>query len=119
MAVTKRWQAHKRLIIVASGIGVAAGVSRWVMIVSGFHPLSIPIGVMSCSVFLMVGMTYDLVTRRSIHPVYWVGIASFVFVMAPLLPQLSEETVAWVNQWLAALGEQLGFLYSPEPTVEF
>ncbi len=119
MALTKRLQAHKRLIIVASGIGVAAGLSRWIMIVTGFHPLSIPIGVLSCSVFLLVGLAYDIVTRRLVHPAYLVGLATFIFVMVPLLPQVSESNVAWVNQWLAALGEHIGFLYDPEPTVEF
>ncbi|MDJ0758607.1 MAG: hypothetical protein QNJ19_04370 [Woeseiaceae bacterium] len=119
MALKHQWEAHKRLMVVASGIGVAAGLSRWVMIVSGFHPLSIPIGVLSCSIFLLIGAAYDAVTRRSIHPAYWVGLASFVVVMIPLLPQVSEGNVEWVNQWLAALGEQLGFLYEPEPTVEF
>ncbi len=118
-ALTRQWDAHKRLMIVASGIGIAAGLSRWVMIVSGFHPLSIPIGVLSCSVFLVMGAAYDAATRRSIHPAYWVGLASFVVVMIPLLPQVSEGNVEWVNQWLAALGERLGFLYKPEPTVEF
>lgn len=119
MALTNRWQAHKRLMIVASAIGVGAGISRWVMILSGFHPLSIPIGVLSCSVFLLIGIAYDAITRRSVHPAYWVGLSTFVFVMIPLLPQVSEGNVVWVNQWLAALGEQLGFLYDPEPTVEF
>lgn len=119
MALTNRWQAHKRLMIVASGIAVGAGVSRWVMVISGFHPLSIPIGVLSCSIFLLIGMAYDAATRGSVHPAYWVGLSTFVFVMIPLLPQVSEGNVAWVNQWLAALGEQLGFLYDPEPTVEF
>ena len=119
MALTKRLQAHKRLLIVASGIGVAAGLSRWIMVVSGFHPLSIPIGVLSCSVFLLIGLAYDVVTRRFVHPAYLVGLATFLFVMIPLLPQVSESNVAWVNQWLAALGEHIGFLYDPEPTVEF
>ena len=119
MALTNRWQAHKRLMIVASGIGVGAGISRWVMFLSDFHPLSIPIGVLSCSIFLLIGMVYDSLTRRSVHLAYWVGLSTFVFVMIPLFPQVSEDNVAWVNHWLAALGEQLGFLYNPEPTVEF
>lgn len=119
MALTNRWQAHKRLMIVASGIGVGAGISRWVMILSDFHPLSIPIGMLSCSIFLLIGMAYDVVTRRSVHLAYWVGLSTFVFVVIPLMPQVSEDNVAWVNQWLAAMGEQLGFLYDPEPTIEF
>ena len=119
MALLNRWDAHKRLMVVASGIGVGAGVSRWVMVLSGFHPLSIPIGLLACSMFLMIGVIYDAVTRRSVHPAYWVGLSTFVIVIIPLMPQVSEGNVAWVNQWLAALGEQLGFLYDPEPTVEF
>lgn len=119
MAMTNRWHAHKRLMVVASGIGVGAGVSRWVMVLSGFHPLSIPIGVLSCSLFLVIGIAYDAVTRRSVHPAYWLGLLAFGLVMIPLIPQVSEGNVAWVNQWLAALGEWVGFLYEPEPTVEF
>ncbi len=118
-ALTRRLDAHKRLMIVASGIGVAAGLSRWIMIISGFHPLSIPVGVLSCSVFLFIGLAYDIVTRRQLHPAYLIGLATFVVVMVPLLPQVSEGNVASVNQWLAALGEQIGFLYDPDPTVEF
>ena len=119
MALTNRWEAHKRLMIVASGIGVGAGISRGAMFLSDFHPLSIPIGMLSCSIFLLIGMVYDAVTRRSVHLAYCVGLATFVFVMIPLFPQVNEGNVAWVNHWLAALGEQLGFLYKPEPTVEF
>jgi len=52
MAVTNRFAAHKRLMVIASGIGVGAGVSRWVMVISGFHPLSIPVGVLSMPVVL-------------------------------------------------------------------
>jgi hypothetical protein len=118
-ALKGRHQAHKRLLIVASSVAVAAGVARWVMVISGFHPLSIPVGVLACSFFLLIGVVYDAVTRRSVHPAYWAGIAAFIFILIPLFPQVSEDNVAWVNQWLAVLGEQLGFLYSPEPTVEF
>ena len=119
MALTGRMQAHKRLMIVASAIGIGAGFFRLILFLSGFHPLSLPAGVLSCSLFIVVGMAYDRITRRSVHPVYWIGLAAFVVVMLPLLPQVSEDNVAWVNRWLAALGEQIGFLYDPEPTVEF
>jgi hypothetical protein len=53
-----------------------------------------------------------------VHPVYWIGLAAMFAVEVPLLPQVSEGTVAWVNGWLAALGDRIGFLYVPEPTVE-
>jgi hypothetical protein len=119
MAIKNRLQAHKRLIIVASAIGLGAGFFRLILFLSGFHPLSLPIGVLACSVFIFAGVVYDWFTRRSVHSVYWIGLVAMFAVEVSLLPQVSEANVAWVNQWLAALGEQVGFLYSPDPTVEF
>lgn len=119
MAVTNRLQAHKRLIIVASAIAIGAGFFRLILFTSGFHPQSLPIGVLACSLFILVGIVYDWITRRHVHPVYLVGLVVMLVVEVSLLPQVNEAGVAWVNQWLAALGERLGFLYDPEPTVEF
>ncbi|MDZ7671038.1 MAG: hypothetical protein U5Q16_17050 [Gammaproteobacteria bacterium] len=119
MALTQRLQSHKRLMIVASAIGLGAGFFRLILFTSGFHPLSLPVGVLACSLFIVVGMIYDLVTRRAVHPVYWIGLAAMLAVEIPLLPQINPEGVAWINQWLAAIGEHLGFLYVPDPTVEF
>lgn len=119
MAIKNRLQTHKRLIIVASAIGLGAGFFRLILFLSGFHPLSLPVGVLACSFFIFIGVVYDWFTRRHVHPVYWIGLAAMFAVEISLLPQVSEANVAWVNQWLAALGEQMGFLYTPEPTVEF
>lgn len=119
MAFKNRMEAHKRLIIVASAIGLGAGFFRLIFFLSGFHPLSLPTGVLACSLFILIGVVYDWVTRRSIHPVYWIGLLAMFVVEVSLLPQVSETNVVWVNQWLAVLGEQIGFLYDPEPTVEF
>jgi hypothetical protein len=118
MAMTNRMQEHKRLIVVASAIGLGAGFFRLVLVLSGHHPLSLPIGVLACSSFILAGAAYDWFSRGSVHPVYWIGLAAMFAVEVPLLPQVSEGTVAWVNGWLAALGDRIGFLYVPEPTVE-
>lgn len=119
MAMTNRMQAHKRLIIVASAIGLGAGFFRLILFLSGFHPLSLPVGALSCSLFILIGVVYDRFTRQSVHPVYWIALVALFAVEIPLLPQVSEANVAWVNQHLAALGELIGFLYEPAPTVEF
>lgn len=119
MAVKNRLQAHKRLMIVASAIAIGAGFFRLILFTSGFHPLSLPIGVLACSLFIVIGIVYDLIARRRVHPAYLVGLVAMLAVEISLLPQVNEAGVAWVNQWLAALGGQLGFLYDPEPTVEF
>lgn len=44
MAVTNRLQAHKRLIVVATAIGLGAGFFRLILFLSGFHPMSLPVG---------------------------------------------------------------------------
>lgn len=119
MAMKGRLQSHKRLIIVASAIGLGAGLFRLILFLSGFHPLSLPAGTLSCSLFIVIGIVYDLFTRRAVHAVYWIGLVALFAVELPLLPQINSDAVAWINERLAAMGEHLGFLYHPEPTVEF
>ncbi len=119
MATRSQIEAHKRLIVVASAIALGAGFFRLILFLSGFHPLSLPIGVLACCLFILAGIVHDLVTRGSVHPAYLIGLFAMLAVEVSLLPQVSEANVNWVNQWLASLGEQLGFLYDPEPTVEF
>lgn len=119
MAMKNRLQSHKRLIIVASAIGLGAGFFRLVFFLSGFHPLSLPAGVLSCSLFIIIGIAYDRFTRGAVHPVYWVGLVALFAVTIPLLPQINGDTVAWINQGLAAVGGHLSLLYQPDPTVEF
>lgn len=118
-AMRGRFQAHRRLIIVASAVGLGAGLARVIMIVSGFHPASIPAGTLGCGLFIIIGMCYDWYTRRAVHPVYWTGLAALLVVEISVLPQVNADAVVWINQGLAAIGDHLGFLYQPHPTVEF
>lgn len=119
MAIRNRFQAHKRLIIVASSIGLGAGFFRLIFFLSGFHPMSLPVGVLSCSLFIITGMVYDRIANKSVHPVYWVGLLAMLVLEVSLLPQWNAELVARINEVLAAIGEHLGVFYQPEPTVEF
>lgn len=118
MAIKNRLQYHKRLIIVASSIGLGAGFFRLILFMSGFHPMSLPIGVLSCSIFIIFGIVYDLITYKYVHPVYWVGLIGMLIVEVSLLPQINGEFVAWINEGLAAIGEYLKIFYPPVPTVE-
>lgn len=118
-AIRNRLEAHKRLIIVASAAGMGAGLARVIMITTGFHPLSIPAGTLGCSLFIIIGIAYDGFTRRAVHPVYWIGLAALLVLEISVLPQVSGDAGAWINQGLAAIGERLGVLYQPHPTVEF
>jgi hypothetical protein len=119
MATRNRLEAHKRLIIVASAAGMAAGFSRVIMLLSGFHPLSIPAGSLGGGLFILLGMSWDWWSRGAVHPAYLVGLAALLLVEIPLLPQVNAGAVDWINQWLAMMGDHLGILYEPHPTVEF
>lgn len=119
MALTDRLEAHRRLIVVASAIALGAGFFRLILFLSGFHPLSLPVGVFACSLFILIGIVYDWITRRAVHPAYWVGLVALVAVQALLLPQVNGDAVASINEGLAVIGEHLGVFYEPEPTVEF
>lgn len=57
--------------------------------------------------------------KRLMIVVSAVGLVTMLAVEIPLLGQVNADGVAWLNQWLAAIGEQLAFLYVPDPTVEF
>lgn len=115
MAIKNRLQSHKRLIIVASAIGLGAGVFRLILFLSGFHPLSLPVGVLGCSLFIIIGIIYDGITHRFVHPVYWVGLAIMLVVEVSLLPQVNGEFVLWINEGLATIGEYLIDFYPAEP----
>lgn len=119
MAIKKRLQTHKRLIIVASAIALGAGFFRLILFLSGFHPLSLPAGTLGCSLFIVIGIAYDWFAHHKVRRVYLIGLVAMLVVEISLLPQLNSETVAWINQGLAALGEQLNALYLPDPTIEF
>lgn len=119
MAVRNRFQAHKRLIIVASAAGLGAGFSRVVMFLTGFHPLSIPAGTLGCALFITIGMVHDRFTRGAVHPGYWIGLVALLVIEVSVLPQVNGEAVNWINLRLAAVGDHLGILYEPHPTVEF
>ena len=119
MAVKRKIQAHKRLIIIASSIALGAGFFRLILHLSGFHPLSLPTGVLACSLFIVIGIVYDWLAHGKVHPVYWIGLGALFVVEGSLLPQLNSELVALVNERLALIGQHLAVLYQPHPTVEF
>lgn len=118
-AVQRRIESHKRLIVVASAVGLGAAFARLVMYLSGFHPLSLPAGALGCSLFIVIGMVYDWSRRRRVHRAYWIGLLTMLAVEAAVLPQLNPGLVDWMDARMASVGERLGVLYRPDPTVQF
>lgn len=87
-AYRKKPEVHKRLMIVTVIITAGPGIARIPFLTT------IPqIVAAACAPFLL-GMAFDGVTRRRVHPVYVIGLATFLasMVRAPL-----RSSEAWIN----------------------
>lgn len=95
----RRTEIHKRLIVVGTAILLIAAVHRMV-ILGGRPPPLLPLLAVWLSPILM-GMAYDFVRRRMVHPVYLLGIA---LVLAMKFGRgWIKDTEAWsaFTLWLA------------------
>ena len=52
-----------------------------------------PISAVIGFAFLFIPPIYDIVTRRRLHRVYWIGIP--VFILSTILTGMISETSAW------------------------
>jgi len=92
----RRPQAHKRLMLAATVAGLMPpGISR----LPGVAGHDGAIAALAIA-FLLVGPTYDLATRRRIHPAY-AGLLLAILIVPPVVLQLSG-TEAWhaVAAWM-------------------
>lgn len=65
---------HKRFMIVAASTVIAAGTWRVIVGAFGYAGWAMPAAVAATKLFIIAGMIHDLVTRRSIHPAWWIGL---------------------------------------------
>lgn len=101
IAYRRRPETHKRLIVLAAVAIILPAASRLVHAIFGFQVL----------LFLLVwwspvllAMGYDLVTRRRIHPAYFLGfLILFLRVASQFLVIESESGVEFGRSVLAAL----------------
>ena len=92
-----------QLIVVASAIALGAPDSFDLFVfLSGFHPLSLPIGTLGCSLFIVIGIAYDWYIHHKVHRAYLIGLITLIVVEVSLLPQLNGETVALINEGLGS-----------------
>jgi uncharacterized membrane protein YozB (DUF420 family) len=84
-------ETHKRLMILLFVGGLLGVVLARVP-----GPLNSMVGF----AFLLIPPIYDMVTRRRIHLVYWIGIP--IFIMSTILAGVIGETAAWKSfaDWL-------------------
>jgi hypothetical protein len=88
----RRPELHKRLMLVAITILIDSSVSR----------IEVPYRELIWAAPILLGIGYDLISKRMLHPVYVLGLAT-IYLM--LLRRFFVNTEAWrgISGWLIAL----------------
>ena len=92
-------EIHKRLIVVATTILLIAAVHRMTFL--GGRPPPVPQLLLVWLSPIALGMTYDYVKRRIVHPVYLLGIAAVFLLKFGRLPLRNTEAWRDFTHWLA------------------
>jgi len=107
----QRPEWHKRLMISAAATVIAAGVWRlWVAAV-GFEDWAMPAALASTKLFIVAGMIHDVVTRRAIHPAWWIGLVVSSVVEAASLLVVGTPLEQPVAQAIASFAVVFGWMY--------
>jgi hypothetical protein len=82
-------EIHKRLMLLATVALLFAAVARMAFLHDSLA-VALPVWLSP----LLLGIVYDAIRRRRVHPVYWVGLA--VLIIAPLRFALAQSE-AWLR----------------------
>jgi hypothetical protein len=107
----KRSDWHKRFMMVAAATVIAAGTWRIITAAFGFGDWTMPVAVAVTNVFIVAGMIHDLITRRSIHPAYWIGLLTAGAVEAGSFLIVGSPAELPVASAIALFAEAFGWLY--------
>jgi hypothetical protein len=83
-------EIHKRLMVVATTLLLTAAIARMQFLGT---PVPLTIFVLVWLLPIFVAMVYDFVTKRLIHPVYLIGLASLAVM------RLSKPVIANTDEW--------------------
>lgn len=102
---------HKRFMITAAATVIAAGAWRLWVQAFGFHDWAMPAALASTKLFIVVGMIHDVVTRRAIHPAWWIGLGVSSVVEGASLIVAGTPLELPVAQAIASFAGVLGWMY--------
>jgi len=102
---------HKRFMIVAAATVIAAGMWRVIVAAFGFEDWAMPAAVGATKLFIVAGMIHDLITRRSIHPAYWVGLITTLVVEFGSFAIVGSAAEGPVASTIALFAVAFGWLY--------
>jgi hypothetical protein len=94
IAYRRRPEVHKRLIVLATVALAFAAAGRMIAFIGFLPALVVWLSP------LVAAMVYDRITRRRVHPAYWIGLASLL-VFLPRLAAGASET--WMRVGRAIL----------------
>jgi hypothetical protein len=111
-----RPEIHKRLMVIASASATPAAVFRIIVGLSGYYWLQTPAWVMLAafflpSIFILIGIIYDLAAFRSVHRVYLVGLPIVIGFYALGLGLAGTAPGEAVSRFIALFSHVFGFLY--------
>ncbi|MEQ1491262.1 MAG: hypothetical protein ABL932_12010 [Terricaulis sp.] len=102
---------HKRLMITAAATVIAAGAWRLWVGAFGFHDWAMPAALASTKIFIVAGVVHDLITRRSVHGAWWVGLIVSSLVEAASLMIVGTSLEAPVAGIIASFADLFGWMY--------
>ncbi len=102
---------HRRLMLSAAATVIAAGVWRIWVGAAGFHDWAMPAALATTKLFIVAGMIHDLMTRRRIHPAWWVGLGVSVAVEAASLLIVGTPLETPVAYAIASFADVFGWMY--------
>lgn len=111
MALRGRFDAHKRLMVLASSAGLGAALFRISGVFFGAAEWANTAWVLATNAFMVAAMVYDRAAFGRVHPVYWKGLLAALIVEAALWPFPGNPIVPAVNLSLAALGSVVRVIY--------
>jgi hypothetical protein len=102
---------HKRFMITAAATVIAAGVWRLWTAAVGFEDWAMPAALVTTKLFIVAGMIHDLVTRRAIHPAWWIGLVVTSGVEGASLLLVGTSLEQPVAQAIASFATVFGWMY--------
>jgi hypothetical protein len=100
VALRRKPELHRRLMLVAATVLLVAAVGRMPFLRIG--PLSVHLRLLVWSVPILLAIAYDFRNRRPFHPVYAWGLVALI-VRIYSVPLSQTEAWAAVTQWVTAL----------------
>lgn len=102
---------HKRLMISAASVVIAAGAWRVWVGVFGMHDWAMPASLASTKLFILAGMIHDFATRRRVHPAWWVGLGVSIAVEAGSIMVVGTPLATPIAQAIASFADVFGWMY--------